>query len=157
MRKRENRGLLALFYQIGIITLFLGGFLVLVVFGAVSYRSAEAGKQTDDHSRAVLSYLSTIMTTNRGNEVYTYTDAEAGVKVLVVSDSDGENGWRIYVHDGELISDYALLDSELYPEDGIALGPATVLEVTRIRDDLVAVTTDEGTVYANVSRFRGDE
>jgi len=156
MKKRENRGLLPYFYQLGIITLFLGGVLVLVMFSAVSYRSAAAGRRDHDHSRVVISYLSTVLSSNRGSEVYTYHDSEIGAEVLAICDMDSVNGTRIYVYEGQLITVYGLLDSPLIPEDGIVLGDNTVFEITGISDDLIAVTTDEGTVYAHLINYRGE-
>ena len=56
--RHNNRSLLGL-YTIGIAALFLVGFLLLVVFGAGSYRGTVDAREQHSQQRALLSYIAT--------------------------------------------------------------------------------------------------
>ena len=131
--------------MIGITTLFLAGFFLLVVFGAQNYRWTVAERSGNMDDRALLAYLSTVAKANdRENAVSLRKDASYG-DVLVIA--DGESGFavRLYHADGALLEDYSRLDAPLSPESAQHIADTDRFE---IQEDggLFIVYTDAGRV-----------
>ena len=147
MRKRTSQSLQGL-YTIAIAMVFLAGFLLLVIFGAVSYQSTSGSQQDNNHTRALLSYLVTSSKTNDAGSLSVMQD-EFG-DVLVISDGDTGYGLRIYCYEGNLVEDYNALDKPLYPKEANVIAANETFSVSYKNERLIEVTTDEGTVLLNV-------
>ena len=147
MRKRTSQSLQGL-YTIAIAMVFLAGFLLLVIFGAVSYQSTSGSQQDNNHVRALLSYLVTSSKTNDAGSLSVMQD-ELG-DVLVISDGDTGYGLRIYCYEGNLVEDYNALDKPLYPKEANVIAANETFSVSYKNERLIEVTTDEGTVLLNV-------
>lgn len=139
-------------YTIGIAALFLAGFLLLVVFGAQSYRNTVTDQDGNMRSRALLSYLSTTLHAYDGADAVSRADSDYG-PVLVVADGGTGYALRIYRYEGHLVEDYARRDAELLPEEAQVIGDTERFDFLR-EGDLLTVTTDAGQVLYHI---RGEE
>ena len=147
--KRDGHAGLGL-YTIGIAALFLAGFLLLVVFGAQSYRNTVDGQNRNMHSRALLSYLSTtVKAYDAGGALRIDEDKEVG-KVLVLSEGGSGYALRIYQTDGYLVEDYARADAALRPEDAQVIGTTRRFEPVLNADGLLTVDCDAGKVLLHL-------
>lgn len=146
--KRENGSSLG-YFTIGIATLFLAGFLLLVVFGAQSYRSAVAGQNQNMRSRALLSYIVTCVKSNDADNAITVTETENG-PVLVITDTDTGYALYIYRHEGDLVEEFNLPGSPLSPENAEVIGQTETFEIAALSDGLMSVATDAGHVLLRV-------
>lgn len=157
MKQRENRNFSSIFFTMGIVTLFFGGFLLLVVFGATSYRSVIATQQDNNHTRVLLSYLSNTMQAHKLSVITTYEDANAESTVLNIEDVDPLYAFRIYNYKGHLVEDYGENGGELFPEDANVLGENLTLEFESVNDRLIKITTSQGSTYVKVYHFEGGQ
>jgi hypothetical protein len=140
-------------FMIGTAALFMAGFLLLVSIGAHSFQNTAAGQNGNMETRAILSYLSTCVKSN---------DTAGAVQVryegekLVLEVADGDTGYaqRIYLHEGNLVEDFARKDAELYPEDSSLIGHTDSFEISKMPGGVLAVTTDEGRVLLH-TRCKG--
>lgn len=137
------------FYTIGIAALFLAGFLLLVVFGAQSYRDTVALQDGNMQTRAILSYLATTVRANDTAGSVTVRDGEDG-QVLVVEDGGSGYALRIYRRDGRLLEDFAALDAELDPEKAEVIGATETFDIEQLPGGVLRVDTDEGSVLLHV-------
>lgn len=129
----------------GIAGLFLLGFLLLLLFGARTYRGAVEGQSRNDRSRALLAYLSATVKNNDGaGAVHVEENAETG-QTLVVEDGYGY-AFRIYQREGRLWEDYAAVGSGLNPGSARAVGETRTFRIERGESGLLTVTTDAGRV-----------
>ena len=148
MKKNGQSGLGL--YTIGIAALFLAGFLLLVVFGAQSYRDTVKGQNRNMHSRALLSYLSTtIKGYDAEGAVRVDEDGEHG-KVLILSEGRSGYALRIYRANGSLVEDYARADAALRPEDAQIIGATEVFDPVLTADGLLTVSCDAGKVLLHL-------
>ena len=150
---RERRSPLGL-YTIGIAALFLAGFLLLVVFGAHSYRNTVAGQDRNMESRALLSYLSTTLKAYDTAGSVSLGQTETGEPVLTVADGDTGFALRIYRWEGRLVEDYAAAEARLRPEEAQTIGETGVFTVER-NGDVLLITTDAGRVLSRVRTGEG--
>ena len=157
MKKNKDTNISNVLFTLGIATLFLGGFLLLVVFGATSYRNIVDSQDDNNHTRELMSFLSTTLSANKYNEIYTYSDAAVDSKVLVIVDDDGTHAVRIYNYDNNLVADYGSKDGQLWPQDANIIGNNSVFKIRQIHNELLEIETDLGKVYANVNRYRGEQ
>lgn len=144
MRQKKNSFSMS-FFAMGIATLFIGGFLLLVVFGAVSYSNMMRSEQANADFRRINAYLNTSLTADRCGTVRVDRDTRFG-DVLVAEDSDTGYAFRIYCRDGKLVEDYGESHGELIPEDALEIGDTSTFSVDFTEDGLMLVTTDMGTV-----------
>ncbi len=153
-RKQPSRGL----YMIGIAVLFLAGFLLLVIFGAQSYRGAVTGQSSNMRARALLAYFYTVVRDNDTKDAVTIDNSTYG-PVLVIADGDSGYALRLYRFEtengSELMEDFAAIDDELMPESAQTIGQTDIFEVEKLEDGLLAVRTDAGRVLLHV-RSEGD-
>ena len=111
--KRDGHAGLGL-YTIGIAALFLAGFLLLVVFGAQSYRNTVDGQNRNMHSRALLSYLSTtVKAYDAGGALRIDEDKEVG-KVLVLSEGGSGYALRILSPDARFFAITMMIAAMLF-------------------------------------------
>lgn len=150
MKNRSN-SLLGL-YTMGIAALFLAGFLLLVTFGAHTYRDAAGNQAENNESRALLSYLSTcVKNSDAAGEIWV-TEDDYG-PVLVIGDGSGY-ALHIYQKDGQLLEDYHRVGGPLFPEEAAVLGETDVFSVVTERG-LMTITTDAGLVLLHLRSGEG--
>ena len=90
--RHHNRSLLGM-YTIGIAALFLVGFLLLVVFGAGSYRGTVDAREQHSQQRALLSYIATsVQQTELGHVHVESLSAPAGNSGTAATDAAGTIG-----------------------------------------------------------------
>ena len=139
-------------YMIGIAALFLAGFFLLVVFGAQSYRDTVSGQQDSMSARALSAYLATILKDNdRAGAVTVREDTSVG-QVLIIGDEDLSHAesarvyaQRIYLSDGALVEDYALLDAPLSPDEAQVIGETDTFLVSK-EGGRLTIRTDAGQI-----------
>ena len=134
-------------YTIGIAALFMAGFLLLVVFGAQSYRRAVDVRQGSMENRALLAYLAAA---SRGY------DQDGGMSVsedpsygTCLTFKDGDTGYvlRICCHEGYLLEEYARANLSFNPKDARKIARTDTFAAEWAGDNLLRVETDAGYVY----------
>ena len=151
-RKRSENSVSLGLFTLGIATLFIGGLLMLVVFGAVSYRSVVGIQRDNDRNRALSAYLLTAVS-ERSTDPIRVEESDGG-QVLVIAEPDTGYAIRIYCHDGELVEDYAADGSALNPEGANPLGETGTFEIRTVRSGLLSITTDAGEVFVRADDLR---
>lgn len=151
--KYENRSPVGL-YTVCIAALFLAGFLLLVVFGAQSFRNAVAGQNENMETRAILSYLATSVKVNDSASAISVQETEYGPALIV---ADGSTGYalRMYCYDGYLMEDFARREAALAPEEAEVIGRTTTFTIEELEEGVLAVYTDEGRVLLRVRSGEG--
>lgn len=142
------------YYTLGIAALFLAGFLLLVIFGAQSFRDTVAGQNDNTRTRTILSYLATCVRSNDTVESISVRESPES-PVLVVRDSSTGYALRIYLHDGQLLEDFARSDDELAPESAAVIGETGLFSVQELSGGVLAVDTDEGRVLLHLRSGEG--
>ena len=132
-----------LFLSLGVAALFLLGFLLLVTFGARSYRAIVDSQYNNMDGRALGAYLASSVKANDSRGSLSVESSAYG-DVLVVTDTESGYAVRYYLYEGQLAEDLARVGSELYPEDAQMMGPTKVFKVERGENGLITVTTDAG-------------
>ncbi|MBR0209026.1 MAG: DUF4860 domain-containing protein [Oscillospiraceae bacterium] len=132
-----------LLLSIGLAALFLLGFLLLVTFGARSYRDVVDSQYGNMDARGLNAYIAASVKANDSRGAVSTEDSAFG-QVLVVA--DGESGYtlRFYLYDGQLVEDFARADAALMPEDAQPVGPTGCFSVERSENGLFTVITDAG-------------
>lgn len=133
------------FYTIGIAALFLAGFFLLVMFGAQNYRNTVAGQNENMKSRALLSYISTVVKAYDTKDAINVEDSEFG-QMLVISDGDTGYTLRIYRFEDKLVEDYASRKVPPNPEKANVIGVTKRFDLERTSEDMLSVFTDSGSV-----------
>ena len=138
-------------YTLGIAALFLAGFLMLVVFGANTYRDVASNQTRDNEARGLLSYLATALKSGDRAGNVTVKDSDYGAVLLLVGDGSGY-ALHIYQYEGQLLEEYRYgLDpnaegTTLDPKNANVLGETEIFLVERPSEDVLKLTTDEGSV-----------
>ena len=132
-----------LLLSVGIMALFLAGFLLLVVFGAGSYRDVVDSQYDNMDERGLTAYIAASVKANDSRGAVSVESSEYG-QVLVVS--DGETGYalRYYRFGGQLVEDFAKDGSPLSPDGAQIIAPTEVFSVERGENGLMTLTTDAG-------------
>jgi hypothetical protein len=128
-------------FAIGIAALFLAGFLLLVVFGAKTYRGTVERQRENGQLRAQLSYFSTIVKAGDAAGAVEVQQSAYG-PVFVVTDEVGY-ALRVYRWEGKLVEDYAAAGTELRPESANVIGETATFTVEE-DGGLLRIRTDEG-------------
>ena len=136
-------------YTIGIAALFLAGFLLLVVFGAQSYRKTAEGQNENMDSRAILSYLATTAKAYDEADAVHIVEYETG-PVLVFRDGTTGYALRVYQYEGKLLEEYAKESAPLSPEHAETIGETELFKVEVKSSSLIAVRTDAGRVLLRI-------
>lgn len=140
-------------YVIGIAALFLAGFLLLVIFGAQTYRHTVAVQDGNNHTRATLSYIAAAVRASdtAGGVQVTEAILEDGTDTHILSLADGDTGYalRIYLSDGRLMEEYARAEALLTPSASSVVGETSLFEVEK-KGGLLRVRTDDGTVLLHL-------
>ncbi|MBQ6621412.1 MAG: DUF4860 domain-containing protein [Mogibacterium sp.] len=151
--RKEHRSMIG-FYTIGIVALFIAGFMLLVVYGAHTYRDTVQSQNANSEMRSVFAYLQASVQGHGEDDIRVEQDPAAGT-VLVIPESGTAFGQRIYLYEGQLINDYSRLDRELRPAEAQVLGPAEFFEITEGDGGLITIRTDAGQVLLHLGRKGG--
>ena len=135
-------------YTMGIAALFLAGFLMMVVFGAQTYRDTAASQAYGNDERAILSYLSTCVKGGDSAGNVKVTSGEYG-QVLTVGDGSGY-ALHIYRYGGELLEEYRALGTTLSPENANVLGKTDIFVIETPVADTLRITTDAGAILLHL-------
>ena len=133
-------------YTIGIAALFLGGFMLLVVFGAVTYQKTVAYQEANNRTRALLSYF---VTSVQSNGKVTLEEGTEG-QVLVIADGTTGYGMHIYQHDGKLLEEYKEIHAELNVKNASVIGETNIFQIEKIEDDALGIYTDAGNIIIHI-------
>lgn len=142
-------------YAICAAGIFLVGFFLLVVFGTRTYRDIAAGQLRNNHTRTLLSYLSTCAKANDTAGAVSVRQSESG-SVLVIADGESGYALRIYRLEGHLAEDFGRMDSELDPAVAQVIGETEMFTVEELSDGIFSIVTDEGRVLFHM-RGRDEE
>lgn len=134
------------FFTLGIAGLFLAGFFLLVVFGALTYRNAVETQDQNNSIRALLSYLPTCVKANDTAGAVTCYQEEGG-PVLVVADQETGYAIRVYQREGLLLEDYGKLQAPLDPVGAAVIGKTRVFQVEQEGSRFTVVTDAGQTVF----------
>ena len=140
--------------MIGIAAVMIASILLLVVFGAHSFRGTTAGQEGNNSTRALGSYLSTVARSGDTAGSFILSDDPTYGQVLILADHDSGYGLHIYQYEGQLMEDYASLDSAPQPERSQVIAETEVFEVIRT-GSLYEIYTDAGRVLLH-PRSGGD-
>lgn len=151
--RRDSRSMVG-FYTIGIVALFLAGFMMLLVYGANTYRDTVRNQNMNNESRSVLAWLQSSVQSHGEADIRVEQDEEFGT-VLVIPERGTDYGQRIYQYEEELVNDYSRLDRELRPEAAQVLGPARVFEIQEEEGGLIRIRTEAGEVLMHPGRKGG--
>ena len=147
MRKTEKNPILLL--SVGLSALFLAGFLLLVIFGAKSYRDIVSSQYGNMDARSLTAYLSASVKANDSSGAVSVEETGYG-PALVVTDPETGYALRYYHYNGQLLEDFAPADSPLDPDEAQQIAPTQTFEVERISQDVFSVTTDAGRTLLRV-------
>ncbi len=145
--EKKRKSLLGV-YTIAIAAFFLTGFLLLVVFGAMSYRSAVAVQESNNMNRQLLSYLVTSAGSGRDGTI-----TKSGSDILMIADGDTGYGLMIYARDGRLLEEYTKITDAPVPDPANAseIGETEIFTIEEEGERLYRITTDAGSMLL----FRG--
>ena len=135
-------------YMTGIAALFLAGFLLLVIFGALSYRNTVASQQGNMDTRALLAYFDSAVKAGDSQSAVHIERGLEGAAGPVLAIADGDTGYevRVYLHDGRLLEDFAEAGSALMPEDANVIGETARFDARWTAGRLLTIDTDAGRV-----------
>ncbi len=152
--KRSERSPLG-WYTIGIAALFLAGFFLLVLFGALTYRGTVRSQNRNYEARLLTAYLTTAVRANDSEGSFRVYDDPAVGQVISVDDGDSGFAFRIYRYDGHLVEDYEEGDSALLPDSAQIIGETETFSVERLAEGLYAVQTDAGRALIGLRSSEG--
>lgn len=140
MTMKETRALS--FFTIGILGLFLGGFFLLVILGAKSYRTTVAHQDYNNETRALSSSIINSVKASDTLEGVTVQNID-GKPVLCIA--DGNTGYSLYIfqEDETLLEQYAKVGTGLSKDMATVIGKTSVFEVWQ-EEGAVILKTDEG-------------
>ena len=122
--------------------------LLLVVFSAVSYQRSVEIHDTNNNTRAVLSYVITAVKASESSEIE-ITEKD-GTQVLALQDADTGFEQQIYFMDGKVLESYGRADAPLSPDDALVIGEAEQFEMEYLTEDLLEIRTDLGNSYVHI-------
>ena len=142
-----------LLLSVGLAALFLLGFLLLVAFGARSYRDIVDSQYANMDARSLGAYLAASVKANDTLGAVDAEDSEYG-RVLVVTDTS--TGWalRYYLYDGWLVEDFAQSGTPLSPDLAQPIAPTGSFSAERTGSGLWTVTTDAGRTVLDIRSER---
>lgn len=144
------------YYTMGIASLFIVGFFLLVVFGAQIYRDTSDSQNRNNEDRAVLAYLSSTIRAGDEKGAVEVTEGENGT-MLVLYDAPGVTDYatRVYLYHGQLVEDYGRMGAGLSPAGAQKLGKTNTFDIEQTKDTL-SISTDCGRVFIHL-RSEGGE
>lgn len=127
--------------------LFLGGFLLLVVFGANTYQKIYHISDSLNSERASLSYLCTALKCDNGSDLLI---VKGDITELRIREAEGKYDKVIYLYDGYLMEENTIYDYEVSPLTATKIVENEVFEIEYFKErNLLKISTSEGTVYIN--------
>jgi len=133
-------------FTVGIAALFLLGFLLLVIFGARTYKNTVGSQYGNNDTRSILSYLAAaVKSCDEQGCVYVLdgADGQTGGQVLVLEDGTGF-ALRIFCEDGRLYEDYGRTGTPPQAAQAQVIGSTAGFRVTMEGTHTLRVETDEG-------------
>jgi len=143
--KQQERSPLGL-YTIGIAALFLGGFMLLVVFGAITYQNTVSYQETNNRTRSLLSYF---VTSVQSNGKVTVKEGDNGQE-LVIADGNTGYGMHIYRYEGNLLEEYKEIHADLNPVNANVIGKTDLFQIEKIEEDALRIYTDAGNIIIHI-------
>ena len=140
--KRSDAPSIGLF-TIGVAALFLVGFLLLVIFGASTYRNTVGSQTGNNNTRATLAYFASVAGANDAKGSVSVQNTDEG-QMLVVGDGSGY-ALHIFCRDQALWEDYGPENKAPDMKEAQLIGPTSVFQIEEKKDGLYQITTDEGT------------
>lgn len=139
--KRQKTPSMGMF-TIGIAALFLVGFLLLVLFGAVTYQRTVDSQNRNNGERSILSYLSAVTKANDREGAFSVEDSSFG-RMIVIREKDGF-GLRIYHADGKLLEEYSRLSIDPDPSSATVIADTERFELEEVKPGFWRIVTDQG-------------
>lgn len=138
-------------YTLGIYGLLLAGLLLLVLFGAGTYRRTVESQRENDNRRAVLSYLSMTL---RNHDHLGAVAVEQGPEgdMLVLTDGEGEGAYatRIYLSGGRLVEEFSRADAAPGQGQVQSIGTCSQFDVEQLEDRQLRLRLDAGSVQVHL-------
>ncbi len=142
------------FYTMGILALFMAGFLLIVIFGANIYKGTVETQESNNNTRAILSSISSLSKSQDPGRISIVKDDEAGA-VLVVEDGDTGYAQKVYRYKGDLVQEYSRTEGDLSPEGAQVIGKTKTFTVEKKGRSMIAVDTDAGQVLLHTGKEAG--
>ncbi|MBQ2678470.1 MAG: DUF4860 domain-containing protein [Firmicutes bacterium] len=133
------------FYTMGILALFMAGFLLIVIFGANIYKGTVETQDANNNTRAILSCISSFSKSQDPGHIKVASDNKLGA-VLIVEDGDTGYAQKVYEYKGNLVQEYSKEDSALFPEEARVIGKTDTFTIEEKAAGMIAVDTDAGQV-----------
>ena len=144
---KKKIGLPKELYTIMISMLFLGGFLLLVVFGANTYQKIYHISDSLNSQRASLSYLCTALKCDNASDILI---VKGDMNEIRIREAEGQYDRVIYLYDGYLMEENTVYDQEVSPLTATKIVENEIFEIEFLKErKLLKITTSEGTVYIN--------
>ena len=134
---------------------FLTCFMILVTIGALSYRNAVRGQFENNDTRALRSYLTTVVRAGDKTDCI-LVERDGDRDVLIVRTEGTEYARKIYLFEGMLVEEYAKEDQALSPEEATEIGETSVF-TAELTDGILRIRTDAGTVIVTLRSTEGIE
>lgn len=147
MKQSKRNPILLL--SVCVAALFLTGFLLLVTFGANSYRAVVDSQYGNMDARALTAYLAASIKANDSRGAVSVENSNYG-QVLVVTDGESGYALRYYRYDGQLVEDFARAGTPLAPGEAQRIAPTEVFSAELGADGLLSVLTDAGRTLLHV-------
>ena len=111
------------YYMLGICALFLAGFLMMVILGAEVYRQTTDSQSRNNQTRALLSYLATVVRANdMSGAIHVREGAAPDGRLLLVAEDGSGYASRIYPYKEYLVEDYGEAEGDFDPEHALKIG-----------------------------------
>lgn len=147
MKHRNRNSILLL--SVGVVILFLTGFLLLVVLGAGSYRGVVDSQYANMDARGLSAYIAASIKATDSRGAIGVTDSAYG-QVLTVTDAETGYALRYYLYDGQLVEDFAHADAPLAPEEAQRIAPTEIFSAEYGANGILTVVTDAGCTYLRI-------
>ena len=144
------------FYTIGIVALFMAGFLLIVIFGANIYKGTVESQSQNSNTRAILSSISSLSRAETRGGIAVIDDDVYG-QVLIVDDEDTDYAQKIYSYDGALVEELSLKTEDIDPASAQVIGMTEKFEISKKADDMLVISTDAGEVMIHAGKEAADE
>ena len=137
------------FYTMGIVALFMVGFLLIVIFGANIYKGTVDTQNSNNNTRAILSCISSFSKSQDPGHIRVVTDDKLG-SVLVVEDGDTGYSQKVYGYKGKLVQEYSRTESSPAPDTAQTIGTTKTFDIEKKSKNVIAVDTDAGQVLIHM-------
>ena len=142
------------FYTMGILALFMAGFLLIVIFGANIYKGTVETQESNNNTRAILSSISSLSKSQDPGRIGIVKDDEVGA-VLVVEEGDTGYAQKVYRYKGDLVQEYSRTEGALSPEGAQIIEKTKTFTVEKKGRSMIAVDTDAGQVLLHTGKEAG--